>query len=727
MATNLILATYQGFGGGININDPSHMIGDNQAVWLQDGWIYNAGLVARRGPLTSVANMVTFTDKIVGLVTTIDPNGVLQYGVLHTDETTLKLGVLSSDFSTKTDLTIGITVASSPYPIVDAKPKLNGGTWIGITAQTNIMPAYQFLVAWDGSKSATYTTGTMTCNSGSTAVTGSGTSWTSTVTAGMYLLSNTGQYIGTVKTITNNGTLTLASPSLHTGSGESYTLQSIRSFCDRVVSGTLTVASGSTAVTGGSSFFLDEGLDTSFGIFRYSDGAYIGAISAVINNTALTLTSGANISMQEDTYFAAKASDNNVYTILDSTKKKPGVLNAVYAGRQWFANRGISADVGGEWTNRLWYSAPTGPEDIDMALVTGSFIPVTSATGASTAITAIMPAYNSLCVLKERESFALTGTDEASFQINKIGDDGCLSSMSAVAYGGGVIWAGRDSIYFYNGVNTIDLVGQTLGLSYKEAIKNFDHTTYRMWGAIVHDHYLLHIEKYNATVPIIKGATSTTPSKVTFAIYMPGLTAVSDPPVVAFTNLAFRGSAAMNTGSGLQGWFVVNDASVGHVCDWDAVFYTQGVDNIVCDGGTTGPDLYIESKHHGLGSAKNPQDLLKKSWKQVMMSYLANGDALKLDTVIGINEIGQITTTDLPITVQTWQQIGSSFSSWNLLAATYPTWSSIIVAGYGVGRIKFLKRNQYFGFRLYQKSSSVTTAILGSYSIGYKPLRPGRI
>lgn len=728
MATNLTLATFQGFSGGININDPSHMIGDEQVVWMQDAWIFNIGKTIRRGPVTDVSGMVTFTTKIVGIAQTVDPSGTLQTGILHTDGTTLKLGVLSSNYGSKVDLTIGTTVAVTPYPLIDVKPKLGGGVWIGASQQTNASPAYQFLVAWDGANLASYSTGTLSVANGSRAVTGSGTSWVANACPGMYLINSSGIPVGMVQSVTSNTALTLVSPVVGALSTASYTLQSIRSFVDRIVSGTLTVSSGSTAVTGGDSSFVDEGLDSTWNMYRYSDGVLIGSVSSTVNNTALTLTSGAAVTMQEDAYFAVKSTDSNVFTITDATKKKPGFLTAVYSGRQWYANRGIPGDAGGEWTSRVWFSEPTGPEDLDMATITGSYIPVTSSSiGSATPIKAIVPAYNSLLILKERESFALTGTDESSFQLNKIGDDGCLSSMSAVAYGGGVIWAGRDSVYYYNGVNTIDLVGATLGTAYKQSIKAFDPATYRMWGALVHDHYFLHIENYTAPTPIIKGQAAVTPTKVTFAIYMPGLTNNSDPPITAFTNVAFRGSVTMNTGQGLQGWFVVNDSTIGHVCDWDTMFYTQGTDAFACDGGTAGPDLYVETKHHGLGSRSNPGDLLKKSWKQVMMSYNVSGDSLKIDTVIGLNEIGQVTTTDLPITVQTWSNIGALYQSWTSLNVVYPTWTSMTTSGFGVGRIKFLKRNQYFGFRVYQKSGSVNNATLGSYALGYKPLRPGRI
>lgn len=727
MATAMSIATFQGFPGGININDPSFMIGDDQAVWIQDAWIYNHGKTIRRGPLTGVSGMVTFSTKIVGMVSTTDPNGSLQFGVLHTDGTTLKLGILASNLGSKTDLSIGTTVTTTPYPIIDAKPKLGGGIWIGVSQQNYVGPSYQFLLMWDGGLFANYSTGTITTTSGSTAVAGSGTAWSTSVSPGMYLLDSQNVYIGTVKSVNSNTSITLTAPARGARGSAAYTLTSLRTFIDNVVSGTLTVAAGSTAVTGGGTSFVDEGLTNNWNIFRYSDGVLLGVVSTITNNTALVLVSGATVAMQEDLYFATLNTGDNTYTTLDTTHKKPGFLNAVYAGRQWFANRGIQADVGGEWTDRLWFSEETAPEDMDMATVTGSYIPVVSSAGASTPIRAIAPAYNSLLVLKDRESFVLTGTDEDSFQINKIGDDGILSTMSAVTYGGGVIWAGRDSIYYYNGVNTIDLIGGTLGTGYKQAIKNFDHTTYRMWGAIVHDHYFLHIEHMLSPVPIIKNQTAHTPTELTFVIYMPGLTDKADPPVTVFTNLYFRGSVTMNTGAGLQGWFVVNDSSIGHVCDWDALFYTAGNDPFGCDGATAGPDFYLESKHHGLGSASKPGDLQKKSWKQLMMSYLSDGDGLVIDTVVGLNEIGQTASSILPETSPSWLLIGSEYNTWAILNGIYPTWTSIIEASFGAARVKFLKRSQYFAFRIYQNSASVTDVALGSYALGYKPLRPGRI
>lgn len=700
----------------MNISDPPHIIKDTQAVMLVDSFIHREGITDRRGPITDVAGMVTFTDKICGIVQVIDPAGTIQVGVLHTDGTTLKFGILSSDRSAKTDITIGSPVPVSPYLLVDAKPALHGGTYIGLATQDSLAPALESLILWRGGTKANYTTGTVTTTYGSKSITGSGTSWSANIVPGMFLIDNNSQYVGTVASVTSNTALVLEQPPLSLLGGAACTFQSLRGFSPIAVQGTITASTGSAAVTGADSFFRDEGLVSGYKIFRASDGAFVGTVSSVTNNTALTLGSNAAINCSEDEYIAVNNSGDYGFSITDATKRKPGFLNAVYAGRQWFANRGVSADAGGEWLNRLWFTETSDQEAIDMSVVTGNFIPVISGSGASTPIKSIIPAFNSLVVLKEQEAFALIGQNENQFELKKLSDDGTLSTMSAVSYRGGVIWAGRNGIYYFDGVLQNNITDATLGIAYQEAVKDFDPNTHRMWGSVVRDHYFLHIEKYESTIPLVKGVTPTDFSEITICIYMPR------EAITFHKNLNLRGSTLLSATLGQQAWFAVNSATVGHICTYDTLFDVDGTDTIACDGGTAGPDWYIESKHYSLGD-----DLLKKTFKQVMIEYLVGGDTLKLDTVLGLNEVGQTSATTYPVTVYVWDNLPAIYPTWDALAAAYPTWDSLVSGIFFTKRIKFLKRGQFMAFRLYQSSTAVTSAKLASFAIGFKPLRPGRI
>jgi hypothetical protein len=715
----LRITTMDGFPDGMNLNDPAHEILDTEARYLQDVFVHQEGLTSRRGPLMDVSGMVSWgTDKLVGLVQTRDPAGAIQIGGLHMDTSNnLKFSVLSSNYSSKTLIaTLATSINLTPYPIVDAKPAKNGGTYIGVSQQDNVAPTWEVLALWRGGASANYTTGTLTTTSGSATVAGSGTTWTSNITPGMFLMDGSSQLIGTVKSVGSNTSITLEEPPLVIVAGGSYTAQALRGFAPRAVQGTITTTTASTSVTGAGTKFLDEGVAANWRIFRLSDGTLVGTVNSVGSNKAITLGANATVALSGEEYYAVSNAADYNYTITDSTKKKPGFLNAAYADRQWFANRGISSDAGGEWINRLYFSEVTDPEDMDMSTVTGNYIPVVSGTGNNTPIKSIIPAFNAMVILKQDESFILVGQDENQFQLKKLGDDGTLSGMSAVSYNGGVVWAGRNGIYMYDGVSQQNITQGTLGQYYATAIRTFDPSTYRMWGAIVRDHYFLHIESVTPPVTVIKGTSSTAPTRVTIVIYLPR------NAVTMFTNFNIRGGLSFTNSSGQQNWIALNTSTAGHVADVNTVIDSAGNDQITCDGGTAGPDMYIESKKYSAGNG-----LTLKSWKELLMHYLAGGAALKLDTVVGLNEIGATSTTTWPVSQYTWDTLALNYSTWDNLALTFPTWDTVNVTLYVARRIKFLKRNQYIAFRIYQSSSSVTSAAIGPFALAFKLMRIGRV
>jgi hypothetical protein len=344
--------------------------------------------------------------------------------------------------------------------------------------------------------------------------------------------------------------------------------------------------------------------------------------------------------------------------------------------------------------------------------VDGDFIPVTSGKTADSPIRAIIPAYNSMLVLKERESFVLVGNNPNNFQIRKLADDGILSGMSAVSYEGGVIWAGREGIYFYDGVESTNIVEENLGTYYAESVKSFDPRTYRMWGMVHRDHYFLHIERVTPSVAVVKGNTSHSPTQLTIAIYLPRRA------VSILTNLNIRGSVA----TGQNAWYAVNTSTIGKIANIDTLLDDDGNDPFACDGGTAGPDFYMESKKYSVGDG-----LRKKLFKQLMLHYLVGGDSLRLDTVVGLNTIGSTATSTWPITVYWWDKLSTLFNSWDTIANSYPTWDSIVDSVYFIKRIKFLKRSQYLAFRIYQNSASVNKASIGNFALGFKRQRQGRI
>lgn len=720
--TPLEIMTIDGFPGGMNVAVPPHEIGDNQARYIQDAFVSTkTGETPRRGPVAAVAGLPSFSSaSIVGMIQTLDPQGNLRLGVVKVSGSNLQVDLLNAAFTT---VSATITLDSSgnfttsPYPIVDAKPTLTGGTAIGVSTSDYANASAQLLAFWNGGINANYTTGTISTTYGSKTVTGSGTSWAANVSPGMYLMDSSNVLIGMVAIVNSNTSLTLEGYPYNQVSGASYTLQSLRGFAPRVVEGTITVGTSSTSVAGGATFFLDGGLGSGWKIFRMLDGAYVGTVSSVTSNVALTLGANAAVAMSEDEFYAINGSGDYGFSLTDTTKKRTGFLNASYQGRQFYANRAIPSDAGGDWVNRIWFSETTDPEDVMMAQVDGNFIPITSGSGVNTPIKQIEAAYNSLLILKERETFFLTGADESQWVIRKLADDGTLSAMSVVPYQGGVLWAGRDGIYYYDGVEANNIVDTNLGLYYQQLVRQFDPSSHRMYGAVVRDHYFLFIESIEPTVPVIKGYTSSTPTQYTICIYLPTLS------VVTLRNVNFRGYVNPSTTQGQIAWFGCNtSAPHGYIADFNALFDSTGNDSITCDGGAAGPDFYIESKRYSVGNG-----LLLKNWKYLLLNYLVGGDTLKTDTITGLNDIGETDTNGWAITQYTWTSLGVAIATWNGLGQAFPTWNSVSSNIYSTAKMSFLRRDRYFGFRLYQTSSSVTTASIAAFAIAYKLGRVGRI
>jgi hypothetical protein len=231
------------------------------------------------------------------------------------------------------------------------------------------------------------------------------------------------------------------------------------------------------------------------------------------------------------------------------------------------------------------------------------------------------------------------------------------------------------------------------------------------------DHYWLFVEKVAPTVAVVKGNTSTTPTQMTFVINL------ITRAVVTAVNVDIRGSVVLPASAGRSAWFIANDATKAQLLDSEALFNQEGNDAFVCDGAAApGPDFYIESKKYDAGDG-----LRLKRFKQLAIWYLAQGDAMKVDVVLGLNNIGQTLTSNFPVSGFTWDSLRGQISTWDNLKAQFATWSQIVQSVFVPKRVRFQKKNQYMAFRLYQASTAVTRMQVGPFQLGFKLQRPGRI
>lgn len=718
----ILAQTFEGVPSGMNLALPAQEIQDTEARYLQDILLDYPGIVRRRGPVQRISNLPIFATPVSALVQTLDPLGNSRIAVLRGDNVNGFFSVIAPSLTTAVDLAWNGAMPTSPpanpYRVVDSKQALGGGALVGSTSAYSANGPVQTLAFWKGGYLANYTTGTITGARNSATITGAGTSWLANAVAGMFLFANTDDpftntYIGTIKSVDSNTQITLEKPSPYPITAKAYTIQSIRGWQPRVTKGRITSATGSTTVTGSNTKFKTQKLDTgTWNLYRASDLNWIGKVTTVNNDVSITLAANATIALNNERFIALRGDGDWSISTQAVADAKMGFLNAGYANRQWYANNGQRFEL----TSRVWFSDTNDPEAVDLSPYDGDFIDILSSSGVNSPIKAIVPAYNSLLVFKENETFGIFGSSPTQFSVKKIDDDGTLSGMSCQPYGGGVLWAGRSGIHFFDGIQAENLTATKLGDYYKNMVRSFDPTKYRMWSMIQRDHYFLFIESATPSVGVTKGSVSVTPNKLTIVLNM------ISRAITVFTNFSIRGAIQLPSDVGEEVWYVVNSNTQGFICRGADLFDTEGNDAIACDGGTAGPDFYFESKKYAFGDS-----MRKKLMKQLMMNYLVQGDSLKIDTVLGLNNVGQTSISTFPVTVLSWDQLGTTVPNWDQVPGNFPTWDSVINSVFQPKRIKFLKRTQNFAFRIYQKSSGVTRVKLGPFALGYKLQRVGRI
>ena len=587
----------------------------------------------------------------------------------------LTLGDVAANITTTSVTTLG------SGPITWAASTLTGGSDL-IAGTTDD----QALGYWAGGVNNDYTFA-VTTTRGSKTVTAVASSFTTELSPGMWLLSGTPGFwlVGCVASIESNTSLTLVDPAPVSLAAVSSTFTAIRGVHPKVMRGSITCATGSKAVTGGDTLFKSQGLDTNWSLYRLSDFTFIGDVSTVASEFSLQTVANCAIAMADEEYVAIKHGASTLWTLSTQDANHVGFLTAVYAGRQWYANRATSNDE----LARIWFSDPRDPEGLNVAATKGDWIDITSASNQPhRMIVGLVPCYNSLLILKRDETFGLYGTDETNFEVRGVYDDGTLSTMTAVQYQHGAVWAGYGGIYFYDGAQVQNVIEDSLGSWWRLFTQNFNSESDRAWGMIDRDHYFLFMERVTSPTPVTKGDAATFPQNWCVVVNM------KTGAVTMLTNLTFRGSVALPGAQGAASYYLVN-TTVGKFGQVYTVLETQGVDNITTDLGTVGPSFYFESKKFGM---EDP--LILKRFKQLTIHHKNTNGTLMIDTIRGLNTEGITLTSHLIDTAALWAP----------------------------HRLRFSKKTQYFNFRIYEDPATTLQEVtLGAYQLKYKSLRPGRV
>lgn len=738
------------FSDGMNVQDEPWAIDDTQCRFAQDVLFDKPNMARRRGP---VKEAVTFSGQTtnngsptylnaIGLFGTEQPNGVFRVGALVGDGSNARLTVWNTDFLGIRNVLWTTNQNFNPanrYPTASSAHPW-GGVYIG--TQTGVLSGAETIGHWAGADKTMYNTGTITVGQDDKTVTGSGTSWLANIVPGMFLYANSDviagsgfTFLGIVKTVNTDTSLTLIEGSLFAVTGKNYRLQSRRPISRRVAKGTITVTAGQKKVVGAGTKFKRQGLDTPTGtgkwaIFEADDYRFIGLVNAVQSDIQLTLVAGATRTLNKSKFVAIDAYDDNGTNdeIVIANAKDPGWMTARYANRQWYGNRAISNRAQPHSNARVWFSDIIDPEALDVT-GDGDHILIPSKQAPVRPLTGIIGLSSALVCFKEDETYAVVGTDETNFAVRKILDDGCISPNAFQAYKDGVIFAGKKGIWYFDGSETFNLIEDNLKDYYGKSLQTFNRV-HGAWSMTHRDHYFVYIDSATPPFGPVKeaGATDTTgtPTKyLALAINLETLAAST------LTNFAFHGAVDPPFEEAYGTFYIVNtldgsnNLAGSRLCQADDLFTAKGVDTLKTATrqptfSQKGPDFYIETKRYDIG---DPQT--KKRVKQLQMiyrlestagTYVTDGNQagsdytnnkLKFAYISGVNDFSTI-GTDFPLT-------------------------RTVEAGVGKpGRVnkknKAKVKSSHVGFKFWQNNlTTIKNVEIGPLAIGFKWLRPGKV
>jgi hypothetical protein len=186
-----------------------------------------------------------------------------------------------------------------------------------------------------------------------------------------------------------------------------------------------------------------------------------------------------------------------------------GVFNTTYAGYQWYGNGGTQGTE-----NRIVFSAYHDPESVDLSRDAADSIIIPG----TQQMRGIATSSSGLLVFLEDKTYLLRGNYRANFSLEELYPEGCLSAQSIVEYGGGVFWASKNGILFYDGATVRNLTEANLGSYYTDSIKTFDANERRIYGFFYKDYLFMTFSGFASNYtplryePIYADGITTTPA-----------------------------------------------------------------------------------------------------------------------------------------------------------------------------------------------------------------------
>jgi hypothetical protein len=718
---------------GMNLASPPLFIDDAYCRWMQDVLVDRPGQIRMRGPLTHwYMGGTPAGHQGLGAADTITPDGNWRGAAFVTGSSTTNgaypssaglMYVFNKDAGLVGTVTLPFklnTVWSSATnhwtnnTIIDAKPALGGGVWIGITDEYGVSidgtNSKQALMLWRGGGKAAYETPTAasTYTNNSKTITSVANANT-LIDSGMFVFDTTtsddrgkGRYLGVVSSVSGT-TVTLEKPVIYTSiaagseTNRKLSFTSVRGFIHQHGRGVATT-DGGQYITSGRLGSDAEGLFGAARVtigtsganhtvyaYRYSDHRFIGEVKfeGTVSNTQVQMEAGtfsttASDFLKDDNYFILRndvdlnvsgiTNDTTRYSMLASQRiydsqtttisselytPIPGIFNSTYANRQWFASVGDTAVNSDKFVNRVVFSGTDNPENINLSPDASDSILVPG----REAIRGIAGSVAGLLVFVENKTYIIKGTNRQNFSLEELYPDGCLCTSSIVQVGGGVIWAGKAGIYYYDGVSVRNFTNESLGIYYTDGVATFNATTDRIYAFVYNNYLIINFTKWQQsyalnrwqatnqnsadssaiiTINNNEDYTRLTPTSITFNIFLP------TGAIGTLSNFTPRGFMNTASSSNTKGIMVMNERATadttgaptsnkGHLLDLSTIF-TEIIDTVTIDSLVSndsnrsssdivkaGPDFYLETKQYNFN-----ETTLRKWWRKILFSLSIN-------------------------------------------------------------------------------------------------------
>ena len=545
----LTYANQIGAISGLNQSGSGVSIPEDFVRWAQDILFDRNGLLRRRAPHTvfpvynqaatpTVTQFSVAGERVVSAFSTLNPLGQRISGLLVTNNVTSRILFLDAN-NRGTHNTASLSTVSTVIPmpqdaVFDVKNASTTGMWLSFLEQgysyvssSNDYAQYYWRggcgveTTYAAPLAGTFRSGTSATNTGSF---GTGLTFTANnniiPTPGMFVFLVNGTtgveyYAGTVLSATTTSIIlekdlirpvygTQANTTIATmiGAGATLKTYNVRPFIKNQGRGLISGVSGASQVmisgnagSDAEGHWKSAGVDSTWAIYRANDGAWLGDVAGVTDNTTLTMNAtffpATAITLKADEYTARQYTTGTISAI--NTNRGPtnvaGIFTATYAGLQWYGNAGDTTN-----RNRIVFSAYNDPESVDLSANDADSIIIP---GLSE-MRGLATSASGLIIFMADKTYRLRGNSRFNFSLEELYPEGCLSSMSIVEYGGGVFWASKTGIFLFDGTTVRNLSKDNLGLYYSESIKNYDPQVNRAYGFFHKDYLFMHFNAWKS-------------------------------------------------------------------------------------------------------------------------------------------------------------------------------------------------------------------------------------